>query len=187
MAAGAQTVEALTCRWLERAVIGLNLCPFAKSVYAKNQVGLVVCEATDAETVLDQLMNELQDLANADPELRDTTLLITPHAFQDFIAFNDFLVLADIALTQLGLAGKLQIASFHPDFRFADAQPDDITNYTNRAPFPILHLLRESSIERAVKAFPEASAIYERNMQVLKDLGLHGWIALGLSPSGATE
>jgi len=162
-------------RWLERAVIGLNLCPFAKGVHAKGQIHYVVSEATDARGLLGDLQRELAALADADPGQRDTTLLIVPQCLEDFLDFNDFLELADKLLESLDLDGILQVASFHPQFQFADAASDDITNATNRAPYPILHLLREDSIDRAVEAFPEAEMIYERNMQVLEDLGAEGW------------
>jgi hypothetical protein len=179
------TVVAATQQWLERAVIGLNLCPFAKAVHVKGQIHYVVCDSSDAQTVLDQLEAELVALHAADPEQRDTTLLIAPALHPDFLDFNDFLAAADALLRRLKLVGTLQIASFHPQFQFAGTEPDDITNYTNRAPYPILHLLREDSLDRAVQAFPEAEAIFEKNMQTLEDLGHAGWAALGLhTPPG---
>lgn len=162
-------------RWLERAVIGLNLCPFAKGVHVKGQVHYVVSAATDAVALRRDLMRELQALQASDPQDRDTTLLMAPHCLQDFLDFNDFLDEADAALAELGLEGELQIASFHPQFQFAGTDADDITNYTNRAPYPTLHLLREASIERAVEAFPDAESIYEKNMETLAQLGQEGW------------
>ncbi len=167
-------------RWLERAVIGLNLCPFAKSVHVKGQVHYVVSLATDAASLRDELARELAALHAADPQARDTTLLMAPRCLQDFLDFNDFLDEADTVLSELGLEGELQIASFHPRFQFAGTRVDDISNYTNRAPYPTLHLLREASIDRAVEAFPEAEAIYEKNMQTLEQLGAEGWAALQL-------
>lgn len=175
-----QAVIAATQQWLERAVIGLNLCPFAKAVHVKGQIHYVVSGSSDAQTVLDQLEAELLALQTADPEKWDTTLLIAPALHPDFLDFNDFLAAADALLRRLKLVGVLQIASFHPQFQFAGTEPDDITNYTNRAPYPILHLLREDSLGRAVQAFPEAEAIFEKNMQTLEDLGHAGWAALGL-------
>ena len=171
-------VIADTVRWLERAVIGLNLCPFAKAVHTKRQIHYVVSEATDASDLLQELRHELQALAEISAEKRDTTLLIAPRCLQDFLDFNDFLGLTEDLVDTLDLDGVLQVASFHPQFQFADAAQDDITNATNRAPYPILHLLREDSIDRAVQAFPEAETIYERNMQVLEDLGAEGWAKL---------
>lgn len=165
-------------RWLERVVIGLNLCPFAKAVHVKNQVRYVVCRATEPADVLDVLREELLGLVQADPQLRDTTLLILPDAFVDFVDFNDFLYSAEKALRKLKLDGELQIASFHPQFQFADAEPDDIGNFTNRAPYPTLHLLREASIDKAVEAFPAAEQIYEKNIATLQRLGHAGWAAL---------
>jgi hypothetical protein len=167
-------VLAATQYWLTRAVIGLNLCPFAKSVHVKGQIRYVVSESTDPFTVLDELDAELRLLAEADPAAIDTTLLIVPHALADFAEYNDFLMFADQRLRSLRLAGDLQIASFHPDYQFGDNGPHDIENYTNRAPYPILHLLREASIARAVEAFPDAADIYERNMQTMRRLGHDG-------------
>jgi hypothetical protein len=166
--------------WLERAVIGLNLCPFAKSVHVKGQIHWVVSGAGESLTLREELQLELLALAAADPEVRDTTLLIAPRCLTDFLDFNDFLDEADALLQELDLQGVLQIASFHPQYQFAGTLPDDITNYSNRAPYPTLHLLRETSIDRAVEAFPEAEMIYERNMQRLRELGLSGWQALVL-------
>jgi hypothetical protein len=169
------TVVALTRAWVAEAVIGLNLCPFAKSVYIKEQVRYVVSHADNEADLAQQLLDELQHLQAADPELLDTTLLIHPRVLQDFYDYNNFLDVADQVLEDAALDGIFQIASFHPQYQFADALPDDIDNYTNRSPFPVLHLLRESSIDRAVAAFPEASAIFERNIATMRDLGLNGW------------
>jgi uncharacterized protein len=162
-------------------VIGLNLCPFAKAVQVKNQVRYVVSEAKDTETLLAELVAELHLLAAADPEQIDTTLLIHPQVLTDFLEYNDFLAVADAAIEDLDLAGEIQIASFHPDYQFADSGADDIENYSNRSPFPILHLLRESSIDRAIAAFPDAADIYEKNMETLRALGHAGWKLLGVS------
>jgi len=172
--------------WLERAVIGLNLCPFAKAVYAKQQVHFAVCRATDAEQILESLRAELLALQASDPGVRDTSLLILPEALADFAEFNDFLVRADRLLRKSRLDEEFQIASFHPDYQFADAGPHDISNYTNRAPYPTLHLLREASIDKAVQAFPDAAEIYEKNVATLEQLGHAGWAALGLGASLGT-
>lgn len=173
-ATDAQVVEAVR-HWLSRAVIGLNLCPFAKSVYVKDQVRYVVSPATGYEDLLDELERELRGLADADPAQTDTTLLIVPHALADFLAYNDFLYFAERLLRSLRLAGTLQIASFHPDYQFEGTESDDIENYTNRAPYPILHLLREDSIARAAEAFPDAADIYERNQATMRRLGIDGY------------
>ena len=167
-----------TRAWVRRAVIGLNLCPFARAVDVKEQIRYVFSDATDAETLLATLVVELQRLADTDAELVDTTMVIHPRVFADFEDFNDFLELADAAVEDLDLDGVLQVASFHPQFQFADTEPDDITNATNRSPYPTLHLLREESVDRAVAAFPEAEAIFERNMATLEKLGPQGWAAV---------
>jgi hypothetical protein len=168
--------------WIEKAVIGLNLCPFAKAVYVKNQVRFVVSHAPHLDGLLEDLDRELDFLAAADADEIDTTLLIHPTLLPDFLDFNDFMQLADAAVDEHGLDGMIQLASFHPAFQFEGTEPDDIGNFTNRAPFPTLHLLREASIERAVVAFPEAEMIYERNIETLQKLGIEGWQALWRKP-----
>ena len=174
-------VIADTVRWLEKAVIGLNLCPFAKSVHVKGQIHYVVSQATDAEGVVMDLHRELEALAEISPDKRDTTLLILPQALQEFLDFNDFLEVADAMVEELELGGILQVASFHPRFQFEGTDVDDVTNCTNRAPYPTLHLLREDSIDKAVEAFPEAETIYERNMEVLEQMDIEGWLDLDLA------
>lgn len=168
-------VIALTQSWIIEAVIGLNLCPFAKSVYVKNQIRYVVSHAESEPDLAADLLRELQLLQAADAEVIDTTLLIHPRVLSDFLDYNNFLDTADAVLDDAGLTGELQIASFHPDYQFADTLPDAIDNVTNRSPFPVLHLLRENSIDRAVEAFPEANAIFERNIATVRGLGLDGW------------
>ncbi len=175
-----QEVLEKTRLWLEKAVIGLNLCPFAKAVYVKNQVRLVVSRAKHADGLLEELDRELDLLAATPADEVDTTLLIHPTLFDDFLDFNDFLEIAEGVVDEHGLEGVIQLASFHPQFQFDGTEPDDIGNYTNRAPFAILHLLREESVERAVEAFPEAEAIFEQNIATLEKLGHKGWKALGL-------
>jgi len=176
-------IVAATERWLEQAVIGLNLCPFAKAVHVKKQIRYVVSDATTPEALLATLMDELQTLADSDPEQIDTTLLIHPHVLNDFLDYNEFLDVADAAVEDMDLAGELQVASFHPQYQFADTPPDDIGNYTNRAPYPTLHLLREDSIEKAVDAFPDAADIFEKNIATLEALGHDGWRRLQLDPA----
>ena len=175
-------VVAAMREWIEKAVIGLNLCPFAKAVYVKNQVRFVVSTARHLDGLLEDLDRELDFLAAANPDEIDTTLLIHPTLLPDFLDFNDFMQLADAAVGEHGLEGVIQIASFHPHFQFEGTEPEDLGNYTNRAPFPTLHLLREASIERAVAAFPEAETIYARNIESLNALGLSGWQALWHKP-----
>jgi hypothetical protein len=182
MADAARAVDD-TRRWLERAVVGLNLCPFAKAVLVKQQVHFCASEAQDAAGVLDDFARELDALVALPAQERDTTLLVLPHAFADFLDFHDLTQRAERLVRKRGLEGVVQVASFHPRFVFAGTGEDDITNYTNRSPWPTLHLLREESIDRAVAAFPDASAIYEANMATLRRLGPEGWRALDV---GAT-
>ncbi|AOX99313.1 DUF1415 domain-containing protein [Jeongeupia sp. USM3] len=177
-----QHVIDATRDWLEKAVIGLNLCPFAKAVYVKEQVRYVVSEARHLDAFLEELDRELDLLAASDPERIDTTLLIHPTLFDDFLVFNDVVGIAEEAVGEHGLDGVLQVASFHPRFQFAGTEPDDIGNYTNRSPYPTLHLLREDSIARATAAFPDASVIFERNIATLEKLGHAGWDALQIGP-----
>jgi hypothetical protein len=172
----AEPVElAATRRWLERAVIGLNLCPFAKAVQVKHQVRFVLSDARDTDALRDELERELRLLADTPSDAIDTTLLVHPHVLQDFLAYNDFLDVADMTVRTLGLEGELQVASFHPDYVFAGEPADDPSNCTNRAPYPTLHLLREASIDRAVAAYPDPDVIVERNIATLRRLGLDGY------------
>lgn len=164
--------------WLEKAVIGLNLCPFAKAVYVKNQVRIVVSTARHLDGWLEDLDRELDWLAAADPEAIDTTLLVHPTLLPDFLDFNDFLQFAEAAVAEHGLEGVLQIAAFHPGWQFDGTEIDEMGNFSNRAPFPTLHLLREASVEKAVAAFPEAESIFEKNIETLEKLGRAGWDAL---------
>ena len=167
-----------TRRWVERAVIGLNLCPFAKAVYVKQQVRFVLSDASTPEALLEELAEELVLLRDIDPDQVDTTLIVHPDVLTDFLDYNDFLDNADAAVEALDLHGVIQVASFHPDYQFAGTMPDDISNYTNRSPYLTLHLLREASIDRAVEAFPDADVIVERNVKTLDALGHAGWAKL---------
>ena len=176
-----------TQRWVQRAVIGLNLCPFAKAVEVKQQVRYVVSPARSAKALLADLKRELLALAEADAQVLDTTLLMAPDGFAEFLEFNDVLERADKLLVDLELDGVLQIASLHPHYQFADTEADDITNCTNRAPYPTLHLLREESVDRAVAAFPNPEAIFETNMHTMQDLGPAGWAALNVGASVLPE
>lgn len=166
---------AATRHWLQRAVIGLNLCPFAKAVQVKDQIRYVLSEATGVDALLAELAGELLWLHEADPDVVDTTLLIHPRVLTDFHDYNDFLDQADAAIDALGLEGEIQLASFHPDYQFAGSDVDDAANCTNRSPYPMLHLLREESIDRAVAAFPDPDAIVERNIATLDRLGMDGY------------
>lgn len=178
-----ERVVAHTRRWLERAVIGLNLCPFAKAVHAKGQLHYAVSAATGWRELDADLARELDDLVRADPLERETTLLIVPGCLDEFVEFSAYLQQAGRVLESLGLVGEIQIASFHPRYQFSDAEQDDIGNCSNRAPYPTLHLLREESIDRAVQAFPQSASIYEANLETLRRLGDAGWKALGVDRS----
>jgi len=184
VAADARVVDD-TRHWLRRAVIGLNLCPFAKSVDVKNQVHYVVSHAVGFKDMLADLQRELQALAATPPEVRDTTLLIAAEGFREFLDFNGLLQQADRMLAKWGYDGVFQIASLHPRYQFADAEPDDIANCTNQAPYPTLHLLREASIDRAVQAFPHAESIFQSNIATMLRLGREGWDALEVHAGGA--
>ena len=168
-------VIAATRIWLEKAVIGLNLCPFAKAVHVHQRIRYCVSQAQTTADLLEDLTRELHALHAADIEECETTLLIHPYVLTDFLDYSLFLPTAEAKASKLGYAAEFQLASFHPQYQFSDAEPDDITNYTNRAPYPTLHLLRETSIERAVAAFPDAADIYEKNIETLRRLGHAGW------------
>jgi len=168
-------VEAGVRRWLERAVIGLNLCPFAKAVYVRDQVRIVVSDASTARALLEELGEEMALLRDTPAEQTDTTLLVHPHVLGDFLDYNDFLDDADALVEAMDLDGVLQVASFHPQYQFAGTEPGDVENLTNRAPYPILHLLREASVDRAVAAYAEPEAIIDRNVATVRALGHEGW------------
>lgn len=177
------TVLQDTRRWIEKAVIGLNLCPFARSVYVKNQVRIVVSRARHLDAFLDELDAELTRLKDTPAEEIDTTLLVHPSLFPDFFVFNDFLNVVDDVVAEHELEGVIQVASFHPQFQFDGVEPDDISNATNRSPYPTLHLLREDSVERAIASDAgDAEKIVERNIQTLRDLGADEWQALLAKP-----
>ena len=170
-----EVIEAAMRRWLERAVIGLNLCPFAKAVYVRDQVHIKVSDADNIDDLREELGEEMLRLRDTPAEQIDTTLLVLPQVLGDFLDYNDFLDEADALLDALELDGVLQIASVHPDYQFAGTEFDDPSNNTNRAPYPVLHLLREASIDRAVAAYPEPDAIIERNIQAMEKLGNDGY------------
>lgn len=167
-----------TRAWVDLAVIGLNLCPFAKAPQIKGLIRYVCCDAVDSQALLDALCAQMHELVDADPATLETTLLIHPHVFDDFLEFNDFLELADRAVETLGYEGVLQVASFHPRYQFAGTGIEDVGNATNRSPYPTLHLLREVSVDRAVAAFPESEGIVDANIDALEKLGAAGWAAL---------
>jgi uncharacterized protein len=164
-------VVAATRDWLEKLVIGLNLCPFAKAVHAKTQIRFVVSRARNSDALLEDLERELKLLVETDPERIDTTLLIHPEVLTDFLDYNDFLDICDSVIEELELDGIVQVASFHPQYQFADTEVDDVANFTNRSPYPTLHLLREDSVTRAVETFPDVDSIYQKNIMTLQRLG----------------
>ena len=168
-------IIAATRRWLERSVIGLNLCPFAEGVYRGGRVRIWVSETRSASGLLEEFRSELTALHAADPLQRETTLLIHPWVLADFIEYNEFLDVCEAAIVDLSLEGELQVASFHPQYQFEGTGPEDIENYTNRSPYPMLHLLREASIDRAIAAVPDTDEIYRRNIRTLRALGHEGW------------
>ncbi len=170
-----QAVVEAICQWLERIVIGLNLCPFAALPWRQGRVRFRVSWATSQQQLAEDLADELLALQAADPADCETTLLIHPEVLGDFLDYNDFLELADRLLEDLRLDGIIQVASFHPDYQFADSQPDDPANCTNRSPYPMLHLLREASIEAATANLPDPDLIFERNIKTLRNLGMDGW------------
>ena len=169
-----------TRQWLEKAVIGLNLCPFAKAPHVKNLVRISVSQARHLDGFLEDLDRELQLLGDTPADELETTLLVHPALFPDFDTFNQMLDIADAAVVDNGLEGIVQIAPFHPDFQFEGTDSDDIGNYTNRSPYPTLHLIREDSIAKAAQAFPDASAIFERNIALLEKMGHEGWDKLDI-------
>ncbi len=173
-------VIAATRNWLEKAVIGLNLCPFARAVYAGERIRYVVSDARTIEGLLEVLAAELEVLAKTDENKTETTLLIHPGVLGDFPEYNDFLEVADQLVEELDLDGVLQVASFHPQYQFADTEPDDVENCSNRSPYPTLHLLRESSVERAVAAHPDTEQIYQDNIKTLRQIGREGWARLNV-------
>ena len=174
------TVTDHTRQWLEKAVIGLNLCPFAKAPHVKNLVRISVSQAHHLDGFLEDLDRELQLLGDTPADELETTLLVHPTLFPDFDTFNQMLDIADAAVVDNGLEGIVQIAPFHPDFQFEGTDSDDIGNYTNRSPYPTLHLIREDSIAKAAQAFPDASAIFERNIALLEKMGHEGWDKLDI-------
>lgn len=159
-----------TRHWLEHFVIGLNLCPFAGIPYAAGRVRITVSPATNADALLGDLDRELCLLRDSDAAELETSLLIHPQTLDRFDDYVDFIAVAEVLLGSLGLHGVIQIASFHPEYRFANAEPDDPANRSNRSPYPMLHLLREHSIERALAHVPDPDAIWQRNVELLRRL-----------------
>ncbi|MFO7592462.1 MAG: DUF1415 domain-containing protein [Pseudomonadota bacterium] len=164
--------------WIERAVIAFNLCPFAGKPYAGEQVRYVVSEAREPEHLLEDLQRELEHLRATDPKEVETTVLIHPRVLQDFLDYNDFLDLVDALLEQGGYEEEFQVAGLHPDYQFAGTEPEDAENYTNRSPYPILHLLRVEGVARAIAAYTRPEQIPERNIERMEELGAERMRAL---------
>jgi hypothetical protein len=164
-----QRICAITRRWVETVVVGLELCPFAARELEAGRVRFAASRATTESALLEDLAAELQRLD--DEGSIETTLLIHPAVLQDFLDYNDFLDAADALLEKRNRVGIYQIASFHPDYRFADSAPDAPENATNRSPLPMLHVLREASVERAVDRHPDPDGIPERNIARMRALG----------------
>lgn len=173
-----------TRQWLEQIVVGLNLCPFARKPLNAGQVHFAVSDSSNVETLLVDLYDELERLDHTPAEQIDTTLLIIPDQLDDFFDYNDTLDLADALLEQQGWEGTYQIASFHPAYQFADTAADDRENFTNRAPYPILHILREASLDRGLASYPDPEQIPERNIATLNGLSDVQWRSLFGTPSG---
>ena len=167
-----------TRAWVAHAVIGLNLCPFAKAPSNRDRIRYVVSDATAPDALLSELDDELHFLVSHDEAQVETTLVVHPRVLTDFLDFNDFLGVGEALIAERRLEGVVQLASFHPQYQFAGTDVDDPANATNRSPYPTLHLLRESSIERAVAAFPDTDTIFEANIATLQRLGADGWAAL---------
>jgi hypothetical protein len=164
-------IIAATTDWLEKVVIGLNLCPFAKAIHVKKQIRFAVSLAVDSDALLVDFKRELTHLVGTDPEEIESTLIIHPKVLVDFLEYNEFLGVCDRQLEAMELDGIVQVASFHPAYQFAGTKAGDVTNFTNRSPYPTLHLLREASVTRAVDAFPGVEGIYRANMDTLRRLG----------------
>jgi hypothetical protein len=182
-----EAVASATVAWLEKAVIGLNLCPFARAVHATRRIRIIVTDASTPERLIDVLHTELEFLAEADPDDVETTLLVHPHVLGDFLDYNDFIDVADTVVDEAGLTGIVQVASFHPRYQFEGTAHDDIENFTNRSPYPTLHLLREESVERAVAAFGDTDRIFKANIETLRRLGREGWDRLGLTDATSSS
>lgn len=156
--------------WVESVVVGLDLCPFARSVLVDDRIRFAASDATSEEQLLMDLHDELKRLVEDNSV--ETTLLIHPGVLQEFDAYNQFLDFADSLLADMGMEGEYQIASFHPHYQFHDTDPDDVGNYTNRSPHPMLHLIREASLEKAIANYPNPELIPQRNIRRLEELGV---------------
>lgn len=171
------TVIARTRCWIERTVIKFNLCPFARKPYSGEQIRYAVSDAEEPEQLLADLQRELEHLRTSDPQVLETTVLIHPRVLQDFLDYNDFLDVVDALLAQ-GYEEEFQVASLHPDYRFAGTSPDDAENYTNRSPYPVLHLLRVEGVARAISSYANPDRIPERNIEQMEKYGAEAMRAI---------
>lgn len=165
------TVIKITQDWIETFVLGLNLCPFARHPYRTGKIKYVLFEGENLELLTEMLVNELEYLDNTPPSVCETTLIVLKEALPEFLDFLDYLEVAEYVVEQIKFEGVFQIASFHPDYQFEDTLPSDAENYTNRSPYPILHILREDSVERSIEAFPEVGDIPAQNIDTMNQLG----------------
>lgn len=175
MSEGLEAARRATACWVEQVVVGMNLCPFATGPLSRGHIDIQVFDATEDEAVYQQVVTALEAFLKADPDVQETALLVFPQALQDFEHYNDFLGVLEDLLEDTGLENDLQIASFHPDYRFADAEPDDPGHFTNRSPHPMFHLIRQDQMARAIAHFPDPESIPERNVRVLQE---EGWDAM---------
>ena len=167
-----QQIIDTTKLWLDRFVIGLNLCPFAKHPFRNDKIRYIVFEGSDLEKLTETWLKEANALVETTPSVLETTLIILPEVLDEFEAYLDFVEMSEFILEEVDLDGVIQIASFHPDYQFDETEPTDVENYTNRSPFPMLHLLREESVNRAIEAYPEIGDIPDNNIDTMNKLGL---------------
>ncbi len=163
-----------TKNWVEKLVIGVNLCPFAKLPFQQDRIRFVEVQSEDEADLIRTLLQEMSDLVEQPAAQLETTLIIFPNQLNEFADYLEFVAYADELLQEAELTGILQIASFHPRYQFANTGKDDVENYTNRSPYPMLHLIREESIERVLENFPDPEQIPLRNVAKMKELGHEG-------------
>ncbi len=167
-----QQIITETRQWVQDIVIRHNLCPFAHKPFRNDVIRYRLSHASSEDELVDDLIDELLLLRDADISKVETTILITPYCLNDFSHYNQFLDVADMLITQFGLEGTIQVASFHPDYQFADLDYDDVRNYTNRSLYPMFHLILEASIEQARNSHPDVESIPATNMALLQQIGL---------------
>jgi len=171
-----ETVTATVNHWMDAMVVGLNLCPFANTVRRQGHLNIAVAQDGSIPGCLQLLADEAHELAERDASA--TSLVILPEGFEDFDDYLDLLAMAEALLEDLGFEGAMQLASFHPRYQFEGTDENDVSNWTNRAPYPILHMLQESAVTKAVEAHPNAEGIPEQNIDTLEKLGMAGVLQL---------